>query len=111
MAQSGLKDRGKALLTSIINKIYELDEYVPEEQKPLVEALDEMHETLETVFDQVATMQPESANSGVMSQYRLLERDLEETKDQLRLKENECQKLMREQVQTIFAAASSNSLV
>ena len=100
MAQSSAnREEGKELLGKMINTIYELDEFVPDEQKQLVEQLDEMHEQIENIFDAMATEAQDNQNSGVMSQYRLLERDLEETKDSLRVKENECQKLMREQVQ------------
>ena len=78
--------QGEGAATSIINKIYELDEYVPEEQKPLVEALDEALETVLTSGDSATGERQQRRHVAVPSP----ERDLEETKDQLRLKENDC---------------------
>ena len=74
MAQSSAnREEGKELLGKMINTIYELDEFVPDEQKQLVEQLDEMHEQIENIFDAMATEAQDNQNSGVMSQYRLLE--------------------------------------
>jgi hypothetical protein len=96
---AGAQDYGtSAALRRLIDLIDDLDQHVPDEHQGLLEELEKVHDELDNATKAMSRQVSESSASGLMPQYRQLERDLEYSKDELSTRERELAQAQHELV-------------